>query len=584
MRPLSLKLLLIVLAVAGLSYGDSTGLQTAEARPTDVLSFSQNICSFMVVGASIEDGASMVSAEAEAASDCYPSGPGTGGLYDPANLADLADLLGGEVDDPDTYADLVDATAAQLGEDSDFGQVLWIVTFVTNDDNVQLDADEGTWGSTGFTSSQTDCEPAVPIGIEDEDCDDDGSIGGDGAIVDLLSGANSVGASVADLGDAIVTATQAGIDVEMDYTVVGMPDDLALAATKAMLQGGATDEACDLEDFTGAIANPSIAGLLATVTDEDGIELTGINVDWDTSDEDVVNFALVQGGPDEGDAITTTTSSSSGSAVAALNVGCGGDIGTSAITVATSVNDAIDDEVIVSVEAAATPTPTPTALATPTATVNPSCQISVDKRADDPTIGEGGLATYTITVENRGNGDCTDLTVSDIIPDGTNCEDATVDSDSDIHEDDFDISGCRGSGTVTWETDEDLDDSDTVVLTLVLELDGADEDDSITNEACGTSTSDVNGDCDSARITVGEEATATPMTSPTATPQPAVQPIPTVQAPPVIPQAAVAPAISLPATGTGSGDGGSWPLVIGLGLAGLSLLTVSGTVVVQRRR
>ena len=65
---------------------------------------------------------------------------------------------------------LVDATAAQLGDDDDFGQVLWVLTFVTNDEHVHLDADEGVWASTGFSSSR----PTRPTAhIADDDCNDD---------------------------------------------------------------------------------------------------------------------------------------------------------------------------------------------------------------------------------------------------------------------------------------------------------------------------------------------------------------------------------------------------------------------------
>jgi hypothetical protein len=110
---------------------------------------------------------------------------------------------------------------------------------------------------------------------------------------------------------------------------------------------------------------------------------------------------------------------------------------------------------------------------------------------------------------------------------------------------------------------------------------GANEDDKITNEACVTSSSDVNGDCDSAKITVGAPATSTPQ--PTATTQPIVA-IPTVQVqPPAIPTARPLATIAPPITGTGP-DGGSGPLALGLALVGASLLLVSGAALVKRTR
>jgi hypothetical protein len=354
-----LMALALVIGVAGTTFR----ADKAEARPTDVISFSPNVCVFLAAGAdwgAIDfNGDTDVTDPGEAAAfapvdlsgdgniggiddaiySCHDlSGIGLldSGLTNPENLAHLADALGGAVDDPDTYADLVDATAAQLGEDNTFGQTLWVLTFVTNDDPLHLDADEGVWDSSG--TSQTDCPNA------DEDCDDNG-VKDDGVVVDLLDGDG-----VADLGDAIVTATQAGIDVEMDYTVVGMPDDISIAATKTTLQEGAEDSACDLGDFTGSIANAQVSGLLATVVDEDGTELTGINVDWESSDEDVLHFALVQAddpltGTGEGDELTLTTSIASGGVVAAPQLGCGVDPGDVTVTAYTDEDEDIDAEI-----------------------------------------------------------------------------------------------------------------------------------------------------------------------------------------------------------------------------------------------
>ena len=227
-----------------------------------------------------------------------------------------------------------------------------------------------------------------------------------------------------------------------------------------------------------------------------------------------------------------------------------------------------------------TSTPTATRTPTPTATVNPACQLKINKTVDDSTVPLNGIATFTIEVSNDGNGDCADPQISDVIPDNTDCEDATVASSSDIT--DINIDGCDSSGTVTWDSDDDLNDSDTIVLTLELSFESdVDVDDDITNEACATSSSDVGGDCDSARVTAVEEATSTP--PPTATRAATVQPIPTVIAPPPIPTARPLATIAPPITGTGP-DGGSGPLVLGLGLVGVCLLLVSGAAMVKRTR
>jgi len=228
--------------------------------------------------------------------------------------------------------------------------------------------------------------------------------------------------------------------------------------------------------------------------------------------------------------------------------------------------------------------PTATFTPTVTATPNANCELNAVKDAAASTVPEGGQITYTIKVENNGSGSgsCTDLTVTDVIPADTDCVSATATDDAGL---DIDIDGCDTSGTVTWDTNDNLDTDDQVTLQMVVKLtSGANEDDKINNEACATSSSDVGGDCDSARVTV-TGATATPTTAPIATAQPTVS-VPTVIAPPPpAPTARALPTLSPPITGSGStSGGGSGPLALGLGLVGACLLLVSGAALVKRAR
>ena len=317
--------------------GNSLRAGTAEARPTDVISFNPDICVATVIADLIANGTATVTvaaATAEASDLCYL---GAGGLTNPVHLNRLADILDGAglqdltpvaaadpvgaVDDPDTYAVLVDRSAAQLGHDGTVlpgQQQMWVLTMVTNTDaDFKLDADEGNWLSSG--SSQATCA------FGDLDCGG-GPVKGDGVVVNFLEGAG-----VADLGPAVITATQSGIDVEMDYEVVGPPDDVTLTATKATIQEGAADADCDIGAFTTAIGKPQITGLLAAVVDEDGTAITGIQVGWDSSDGDVVHFSLVQNGADEGKELLQSVTLSSSGQISAPNLGCAGDAGTSTI-------------------------------------------------------------------------------------------------------------------------------------------------------------------------------------------------------------------------------------------------------------
>jgi uncharacterized repeat protein (TIGR01451 family) len=236
---------------------------------------------------------------------------------------------------------------------------------------------------------------------------------------------------------------------------------------------------------------------------------------------------------------------------------------------------------------AQTATPTATATPTVTPTPNPNCDLDVTKKDSPTTVGEGGEITYTITIENNGSGsgDCSDLTVTDTIPTDTDCVDATVTDDAGL---DFDIEGCDSSGDVVWDTNDDLETDDQVVVEMVVELtSGASEDDTISNEACADSTDDVAGDCDTETTKVGEPATKTPTPAPTATVRPvAPPPPPPPVAPPPPPPAPPPTTLIAPLTGSGteSGVGGSLPLALALGLAGGCLLLLGGAAMLRRPR
>src|SRR5450756_2102473 len=97
--------------------GTSLRADKAEARPTDVISFSPGVCVFLASAVDWDVAVSPVDFNGDGdigASDnatfvCVTIPMVSGGLTNPANLAALADALGGDVDDPDTYAALVDA-------------------------------------------------------------------------------------------------------------------------------------------------------------------------------------------------------------------------------------------------------------------------------------------------------------------------------------------------------------------------------------------------------------------------------------------------------------------------------------------
>ena len=226
-------------------------------------------------------------------------------------------------------------------------------------------------------------------------------------------------------------------------------------------------------------------------------------------------------------------------------------------------------------------------LATPV-TVN-DCDLAISK-SDDPTkVAPDDQITYTIKVENVGTVDCTEtITVTDGIPADTDCVsiDVTDDNGLDI---DFDDDDCDASGDVVWDTTDTLDDGDEISLQMVVELNTADDGDTIENVACVQATGFAEV-CDTETTKVDEDvvtATKTPTPGPTATvgPTATARPVvPPVVAPaPPAPSAGLAPTLVAPITGTGTAAGGSLPLALARGLAGGCLL-LGGVAMLRRPR
>jgi uncharacterized repeat protein (TIGR01451 family) len=66
-----------------------------------------------------------------------------------------------------------------------------------------------------------------------------------------------------------------------------------------------------------------------------------------------------------------------------------------------------------------TPTPTATATPTPTTTPLPGADLAVSKVDTPDPVSTGGDITWTITVTNNGPGTATNVTVNDLLPNGT---------------------------------------------------------------------------------------------------------------------------------------------------------------------
>jgi len=145
-------------------------------------------------------------------------------LTNPVDLLAVADADGdgdGKIEASD-FAGL-DLDGNQLNEND--GE-LWILAFVTNDMDVWFNADEGIFWESGTSSVSCD--------FVDEDCDDDGMEGDDVVVVTLL------GNGVADRGDWELVVTQSGVDLVLDYSVVGESAPVGGIAEYPQLEPGAT--------------------------------------------------------------------------------------------------------------------------------------------------------------------------------------------------------------------------------------------------------------------------------------------------------------------------------------------------------
>jgi len=360
--------------------GTAVRTDTAQAKPTGVLTFSPNVCIALMRVIEGDCNADDAYTAGECDADCA-AGLGTAdGLNDVARAlgADVSATVGaapesdlgtcgdGVDDDVDTvvddgcatgfndpalFQDLADLGGAQLGDYSVAAATqgkLWVLTFVSNDGPLTLEADEGIWLSNGV--SNTNCSA-----ILDEDCNNDG-VKGDGIVVDRL-----LGNGVADRGDAQLVATQAGVDVIYDYMVVGEPHGIALALVPdGTVQEGISAAECaddphltplDSSVFTDGVAEPEKNGLAATVTDDDGTALAGIFVDWSSDDTDVANLNLPK---------TVTWALDAGTL--ALNLFCGDGTGTATITADIGVEDAEVDVTVIGVPDAMTLTASPASM------------------------------------------------------------------------------------------------------------------------------------------------------------------------------------------------------------------------------
>ncbi len=89
----------------------------------------------------------------------------------------------------------------------------------------------------------------------------------------------------------------------------------------------------------------------------------------------------------------------------------------------------------------------------------PTCDLSINKDADESSVAPGDEITYTITVKNEGDTDCADLIVEDDLSDtDLECVSASINDDDDLHFDEDALSDSCDDNDVVWQLEEDHPD------------------------------------------------------------------------------------------------------------------------------
>lgn len=299
----------------------------AQASPTDVLTVQPGICAAIAAAFDWDDDGDTD----DDADDFVLALAACSALSVPANLAAVAEALGGDADDPDTWAAVAAFGADQLREDTGF---TWVLAFVTTIAPVTFVAEEGALLPHDMGPPETPGTWLCDTNAEDGDCAP-GAVAADGVVVAGLSGAT------ADLGAADLEVEQQGRFADLEYLVVGAPEDIVVIAfpSDTVIESAIDCTDLDVGDFEDEVEAPEVTGVIATVTDDDGTELTGVPVEWLTSDDDVATLAE-----------DTTITLALDAGTIAVNLVCGQEPGTADITGGVNMDADADLEIDDSVE------------------------------------------------------------------------------------------------------------------------------------------------------------------------------------------------------------------------------------------
>ena len=328
MKLTKLALVLVIPALALLFLGQSVRPPAAEAKPTKIVTISWILCFTLTTELDWDGDGAVTPADA------------TKGFFDCQNLdqettfRNMIRTLGGDPDHPEPE-DLTTAPEGRTPLDSEGGQLheqngmLWVIAFVGNDDPVSFYADEGAFPKSGRSDVACGPLPSPDYDYEEEDCDRDG-LRGDGVVTVKLEPTD------ADRGPATLRVRQDALQLESDYVVTGEPWNIEFTATKSVIQSGAA--ACELfkttATFMATLGAPQKTPVSAKVTDSDGTVLTYAQVEFESGDPDMADFAK-----------PLTPSLVSALGVLAPNVLCGKE-GSGTVTLRATISHGVKEGVI----------------------------------------------------------------------------------------------------------------------------------------------------------------------------------------------------------------------------------------------
>jgi len=347
---------LAAVAALVLGFGARLGTQTAHAEADGSVAIG---CEFLLryIDGNPDDATDLTTDLPDA---CFDG-------IDAADVVDLANALGDEDDEleesdfEDADLDLnqvEDGLAAALCDaplaatTNCRGEIL-LFAFVDNQTTVQFDAENGLDivisddGGAAEASPADDANGETCEGDDDEDCGSTVTNNGDGVVV-----ATAIDNAVGDPGDSvevdILQNDNTSDNFPQTIEITGGPDSVVLDVLKNPIQtsGDSTDvgdceDESDIEDAAAQLGDVNRTVLKATVTDEDGTELTRVGVDFEVDDEDIASFDADTGEPANEEKAFTGVSVDGGAAgVGSFLILCGGtDTGTATVTATAGTED-----------------------------------------------------------------------------------------------------------------------------------------------------------------------------------------------------------------------------------------------------